>query len=363
MFFKHRIFALIFNVFNFLPGKNNRISFITDSNNSFGGNFDYIKNELKSHGNFQFNFFFKDKFSIKQLYLLATSKFIFLNDNFFPIAFMNIKKDVKLVQLWHAPGAFKKFGASFLKNENEKNILKKVSNKTDYLFISSDNFKNIYSDAFLIDTNKIKSFGTPRCDFYFNNDSNINEIKNKFYTKYPEAKGKKIVLYAPTFRDKEEYNDIFNYFDLNRFNESFSDEYIFALRLHPKINRFINKDFKNNGSFIDLSDFKNEQELLLIADILITDYSSIMIEFAILNKPIIFFTYDLDYYMGEDRGFYFDFKKLAPGIIVNDMDELINSFKNIDFKNINNQNFLSYQFNDLDDKSSKRIVDFMLNNR
>jgi len=363
MYFKHKIFALLFNFFNFFPGENNKVSFITDSNKSFKGNFDYIQKELEKQGNFQFNFFFKDKFSLKSLYLLSKSKFVFLNDNFFPLAFMNIKKDVKVSQIWHAPGAFKKFGASVLTDENEKSIVKKLSSKTDYLFISSDKIKKFYMEAFSINNTKIKPFGTPRCDFYFNNDLDVGEIKNNFYKKYPESKNKKIVLYAPTFRNKEEYNDVFNYFDLNKFYEYFGDEYIFTLRLHPKIKKYINKEFENNSSFINLTEYENEQELLMIADVLITDYSSVMIEFALLNKPIIFFTYDLDYYINEDRGFYFDFKKFAPGIIVEDMDQLINNFKNIDFKNIDNEKFLSYQFNDFDGKSSKRIVDFMLNNR
>ncbi|WP_409200094.1 CDP-glycerol glycerophosphotransferase family protein [Methanobrevibacter sp. DSM 116169] len=362
MFFKHKIFALIFQFFNLFPLNNKKISFISDSNESFNSNFDFIKNELSKRDNFLFNIFYKDKFSIKGIYNLATSKYIFLNDNFFPLAFMKLKKETKVLQLWHAPGAFKKFGASVIKDENERNMISKISNNTDYLFTSSDNVNKFYQDAFLIDNNKIKALGVPRIDYFFNNNLDVNKIKNDFYKKYPEAKNKKIVLYAPTFRDKEEYNHLFNYFNLKEFNDNFSDEYIFTLRLHPKIKKFLNNDFSKNENYIDLTDYKNEMELLLIADVLITDYSSIMIEFATLNKPIIFFTYDYKYYLNNDRGFYFDFKKMVPGPIAENMDQLINTFNNLDFENINNKEFLSYQFNELDGKSSKRIVDFILNN-
>ena len=360
MFLKHRIFALFFNFFNLFALKNNKISFIKDSNESFNGNFKFIQEELENHENFQFNTFFKDKFSLKAFYNLATSKYIFLNDNFFSMAFMNFKSDVLILQLWHAPGAFKKFGAS-ISNDVEKKMIEKISDKTDFLFVSSSKIKKYYKEAFLINENKIKDFGIPRTDYYFKNDLNIENIKKKFYNKYPEAKDKKIVLYAPTFRNKKENNDIFNFFELKKFNEYFGDEYIFTLRLHPKIKKFLNKDISKKNHFIDLTDFENEEELLLIADVLITDYSSIMIEFLILNKPIIFFTYDLDYYLNEDRGFYFDFKKYAPGIITRDMDQLIESFKNIDSENIDNTKCLNYQFNTLDGNVSKRIVDFIVN--
>ncbi|MCC7553654.1 MAG: CDP-glycerol glycerophosphotransferase family protein [Methanobacteriaceae archaeon] len=363
MYLKHKLFALLFNFFNLFPLKNNYVSFIGDSNNSFNSNFKFIKKEFDNHGNFHYNFFYKDKFSIKSLYEIASSKYIFLNDNFFPLAFMNFKKGVKVSQLWHGTGAFKKFGASVVEDKEELAIIEKASNNTDYLFVSSDNVKKFYKKAFLISKSKIKSLGVPRTDYFFDKDLDINELKNNFYKKYPESKNKKIVLYAPTFRDTEKYNDVFKFFDLNQFNELFSNEYIFTLRLHPKIKNFISKDLFKENNFIDLSDYENEMELLLIADILITDYSSIMVEFSILNKPIMFFTYDLEYYLDKDRGFYFDFEKLAPGTISKDFNQLIDNFKNIDFNNINNKNFLIYQFNDLDGKASERIVDFLMNNK
>lgn len=112
MFLKHKIFGKIFNVFTRFSIDDNLISFIIDSNESFSGNLEYIKNEFEKRGNFKFNFYYKDKLSVNSLKKLATSKYIFLNDNFFPFAFMNFNKKTLVIQLWHAPGAFKKFGGS-----------------------------------------------------------------------------------------------------------------------------------------------------------------------------------------------------------------------------------------------------------
>ena len=186
------------------------------------------------------------------------------------------------------------------------------------------------------------------------------ELSKNFDNKYPLAKNKKIILYAPTFRDNEEDNNVFNYLDLEKFNNALSEEYVLALRLHPKINQFFKGDIDTKADFIDVSDYKNEQELMLISDLLITDYSSIMIEFALLNKPIIFFTYDYDRYLTKDRGFYYDFESNVPGDIVKTDDELIKLIKEGSYNTEKHNSFLKMQFDYLDGNSSKRIIDFIL---
>ena len=359
MYFKHKIFGFIFNLFSKSKVNDNQIAFVVDDKNSFKGNFQYIKREFSKRGDFDFVFFNKNSLSISNIKKLAKSKYIFLNDNFLAIAFMNFNKDSKIFQLWHAPGAFKKFAASSSDNKEEIAVIAKASKKTDYLFITSENIKGFYRDAFRIDENKIKSFGIPRTDYYFE-DKNIKKLRENFDERYPIAKNKKIILYAPTFRDNEEDNNVFNYLNLEKFNNALSEEYVLALRLHPKINQFFKGDIDTKADFIDVSDYKNEQELMLISDLLITDYSSIMIEFALLNKPIIFFTYDYDRYLTKDRGFYYDFESKVPGDIVKTDDELIKLIKEGSYNTEKHNSFLKMQFDYLDGNSSKRIVDFIL---
>lgn len=354
MFLKHKIFGKIFNVFTRFSIDDNLISFIIDSNESFSGNLEYIKNEFEKRGNFKFNFYYKDKLSVNSLKKLATSKYIFLNDNFFPFAFMNFNKKTLVIQLWHAPGAFKKFGGSV---ENAS-MLKMISQNTDYLIVTSKNIEDFYSEAFQIDKSKIRSLGLPRADYYFENHD-VDELKKNFYKRYNLDSNKKIILYAPTFRENEKFNNVFNYLDLAKFNERLSDDYTLILRLHPKINKFYSSDIKIEGDYIDCSDYKNEQELMLLADILITDYSSIMIEFGLLNKPIVFFAYDLDNYLSNERGFYLNYKNDLPGPIVHTTEELIECIeKGVDTSNLDS--FLKTQFDEIDGNSSKRVVDFAL---
>ncbi|WP_298521768.1 CDP-glycerol glycerophosphotransferase family protein [uncultured Methanobrevibacter sp.] len=356
-YLKHKIYGALFSLFKVFPIKKNRITFIVDSKESFKGNLDYIKREFERRGDFEYDFFYKDRLSFSAFKNLATSRFVFLNDNFFPIAFMNFKDETVVVQLWHAPGASKKFGASV--DAESAEILAKISANTDYLIISSKNIEDEYCEAFQMPKDKIKPLGLPRADYYFE-DHDIDGLKREFFKRYGVSEDKKIILYAPTFRDEEKYNNVFDYLDLESFNIELGDEYILALRLHPKIRDFYSGDISAKGEYIDCSDYPSEQELLLMSDILITDYSSIMIEFAMLQKPVVFFTYDFDSYMTNERGFYFDFRSTVPGPIVEDSNQLINTIKNKDFNEIKLSEFVKTQFDEIDGKASERVVDFLL---
>ena len=357
-YFRHKIYGNIFSLFKIFKINENRITFIIDSRESFKGNLVYIKKEFEKRGNFEVNFFYKDKLSLKAFKNLATSKYVFLNDNFFPLAFMSFKDETKVVQLWHAPGASKKFGGS-VASPDEVEMLSKISKNTDFLISSSEKIEDYYAEAFQIDKSKIKALGLPRLDYYFENHD-LDRLKEDFLKKYGFNSNKKIILYAPTFRDEEKYNNVFDFLDLKKFNEVLGSEYVLALRLHPKIKEFYTENIESGEEYIDCSDYSSEQELMMLSDILITDYSSIMIEFAILDKPIIFFVYDLDNYLKTERGFYYDFKKTVPGKLVYSSDELIGAIKNNDFDKDRLLSFTRTQFDAIDGKSSERVVDFLL---
>ena len=221
-----------------------------------------------------------------------------------------------------------------------------------------------------MDKSKVKPFGVPRNDFYsdehLSNDY-INELRKSFEKEYPQLIGRKLVLYTPTFRENPENNAVFNYLDIEKFIDELSDEYVLAIRLHPNYLKFCDEehtidldDLSNRHNIINFTGFKDEQKLLLLADILIADYSSIMVDYTILKKPIILFAYDLDDYLNKERGFYFDYKEMVPGKIVYDMDELIDSIKEEDFKLDKLEEFFRLQFGDFKANSSNLILDYIL---
>ena len=357
-YLKHKVYGLIFKLFKHTKVQGNRISFIIDSRESFKGNLDYIKNEFEKRGDFEFHFFYKDKLSLGSFKNLSGSKYIFLNDNFFPLAFMDFKSENEIVQLWHAPGASKKFGGSV--DIESREILSKISENTDCLIVTSKNIIDYYAEAFQMPKNKIKALGLPRMDYYFENHD-LDKLKADFCKKYNVLPDKKIILYAPTFRDEEKYNNVFNYLDLDEFNRQLGEDYVLALRLHPKIKNFYRDDISSEGKYVDVSNFESEQELMMISDILITDYSSIMIEYSALDKPTVFFTYDLDEYLANERGFYYDFKTTVPGPIVYTSEELVDVIKNDKFDKSKISEFVKSQFDEIDGHSSERIVDYILN--
>ena len=229
------------------------------------------------------------------------------------------------------------------------------------MIVTSKKIVDYYSEAFQIEKSKIKPLGLPRMDYYFENHD-LNKLKEDFCRKHNISQDKKIILYAPTFRDEEKYNNVFDYLDLDKFNRELSGEYVLALRLHPKIKNFYKDDISSKGKYVDVSDFESEQELMMISDVLITDYSSIMIEYSALNKPTVFFTYDLEDYLANERGFYYDFKTTVPGPIVFTSDELIDVIKNERFDKSKISEFVKTQFDEIDGRSSQRIVDYLLNN-
>lgn len=372
MYEKHKIYAKIFNILRKFPQKNNKITLLTNKNHSFEANLEFIAKELDNRNNsgknYEYKFIPKDSLSFANIRDFASSKYVFLVDNFFPLAFMNVE-GMKWVQLWHGTGLFKKFGYDLL-NDEDKRIMEMFAPKIDLVSVSSENVADIYARNFYVYKSKVKPFGVPRNDFYDEehlSDAYLSELRESFERDYPELKGKKLVLYAPTFREDPKNNAVFNYFDIEKFLNELGDEYALAIRLHPNYKRFCDEehnidleDLTNRYDIINFTGFKDEQKLLLLADILIADYSSIMVDYTILKKPVILFAYDLEVYLSKERGFYFDYKEMVPGKMVSNMDELIDSIKEEDFRLEKMEEFHKLQFGEFKPNSSKLILDYIL---
>lgn len=379
---EYKLFAAFFNFYRRLfKIKNNKVSLIIINKNKFRGNLRYIYNELNQRNkNLEYNIISRDEYSLSGVnsvsgflrkifvllrlflvksYRLAVSRYIFLNDNFLPMAYMDMDPESDIIQVWHGPGAFKKFGLSSVTDPDLIDLEKRISEKLDYVVVSSKNVAPFYEEAFGVGEEKVIPLGIPRTDYYFR-ENNLEELRNKFESLYPGSKDKKIVLYAPTFRENSVYDkNILQNFDIDLFNQELGDQYILAVRLHPRIN---SADLLDDYDLIDVTNYKDEKELLLLTDILITDYSSIMVEYSLLNKPIIFYPYDYKYYTHLERGFYFDYKKRVPGPVTCYMKELIDIIKNDDFDLNKVEEFTELQFDYLDGNSTKRIVDYILDN-
>ncbi|MED1468587.1 CDP-glycerol glycerophosphotransferase family protein [Bacillus salipaludis] len=362
---RSRFFRLLYKIFCILPISNNKVLFASDSRSEMDGNFKYIYEEMRRNGlKLNYKFMLKKSIDTKKTYkeiillayYLATSKYI-LVDDFYPMVYpLKIRKGADLIQVWHAVGAFKKFGYSraglpggpSLNSLNHKNYTKVI--------VSSKNVAKIYAEGFGIKEDKVYPLGIPRTDIFFSFDYYKQKTK-ELYDLFPFLKTKKVILFAPTFRGNGQ-NSAF--YPLEKINfallyEQLKEDYVLLIKLHPFIKNtdFIPEQYRD---FIyDFSTYKEVNDLLFVTDILITDYSSICFEFALLNKPMIFFAFDLEEYIRQ-RDFYYQYDLFVPGSIAKTTKELVDKIKNRQFSMEKIQPFVNYFYDQKNGNSSKRFV-------
>ncbi|HEX3023537.1 MAG TPA: bifunctional glycosyltransferase family 2 protein/CDP-glycerol:glycerophosphate glycerophosphotransferase [Lachnospiraceae bacterium] len=213
---------------------------------------------------------------------------------------------------------------------NYKSDFYMQSRKWDYLISDNPFSTKVFQSAFLFDRDMILEYGYPRNDILHAPDR--EEIANEIRRRLDLPQGKKIILYAPTWRDDEFYEPgkyKFNLaLDLKRLKQELGKEYIVLLRTHYFIADNLNLEGVEDFAY-NVSQYDDVSELYLITDICITDYSSVFFDYANLRRPILFFTYDLEKYKDVLRGFYIDMETEVPGPLLQTNDELIRAIRNI----------------------------------
>ena len=252
---------------------------------------------------------------------LATAKVIII-DNYFPfLAVTNFKKNVRCVQIWHAAGAIKSFGLEANNTTTRTAIsqrrFKRVYNRFDKIVVGSDEMAEIFKRAFGVQDSSFLRTGVPRTDLFFSKEHQTR-LRSKFYRHYPQAKGKKVIVYAPTYRDS--LNTEFK-LDFSTLADKLGNEYLFLIKLHPVTKQQIAIPKYALDRFIQVDATEDVNELLLASDLLITDYSSIPFEYCLLNKPMVFFAYDLQEYITE-RGIWENYEEFVPGPVVYTTEQL-----------------------------------------
>lgn len=213
----------------------------------------------------------------------------------------------------------------------KKNFYAETS-RWDYLISPNRYSTNIFKTAFWMDENRTLEIGYPRNDILVNR-SNDQEYIEKLKKELNIPKGKKIIMYAPTWRDDEFVKKGKYLFDLKinleNLQKELGDEFVILLRMHYLISNAL--DLSGYEDFaIDVSNYNDISELYLISDALITDYSSVMFDFGILKRPQYFFDYDIEKYDKGLRGFYMDYMNDLPGEIITDEFKLAEELKDID---------------------------------
>ncbi len=244
------------------------------------------------------------------------------------------RKGQQVIQLWHGCGAFKKWGYSTASLEwgaDEKTLREyPIHNTYTYVTVSDESVKKFYAEAFNCDENIIHADGVPRSDKYFDEEY-VSSARSKILEQYPEIGNRKIILYSPTFRGaskgKANFIQMLDFIYLKKHLEK---EYVILVKLHPFIKKGMNlsdglKEIYGNFIF-DVSKTLPIDDVMCASDMVVTDYSSLIFEYALLMRPMIFFAYDLIQY-DRERSFYFDYENFVPGDIVRDTEELYKAIR------------------------------------
>ncbi|MFD6950593.1 CDP-glycerol glycerophosphotransferase [Nocardiopsis sp. TSRI0078] len=261
---------------------------------------------------------------------LARSRYLVTNSR--QPAWFHRRPDQVVVQTWHG-SMLKRIGFDVEnirgKSRDYFDKLAWETRQWDYLVSPSPWATPILRSAFRFE-GEILETGYPRNDIFFAPDRDAIAERTRRLLGLPE--GKKVVLYAPTWRDDKYYtrgkHKLDLHLDLQRMYDKLGDDHVLLVRRHPRVVDSV--PVVGEGFVHDVSLYPEIMELFLITDVLVTDYSSMMFDFANTGRPMLFFTYDLEGYRDNLRGFYFDFEETAPGPLLTGSDEVVEALLDID---------------------------------
>ncbi|MFB9974391.1 bifunctional glycosyltransferase family 2 protein/CDP-glycerol:glycerophosphate glycerophosphotransferase [Allobacillus sp. SKP2-8] len=307
------------------------------------------------------------RFSLAYYKAMATAKYWIVNTRL--PKHIEKRTDQLYLQTWHGT-PLKHLGMDISNvqmpgtdtGRYKKNFTEEAA-RWDYLIAQNKYSSEIFKRAFMFN-GKILEYGYPRNDILVQQSGNeVNSLKEKIGL----PNDKKVILYAPTWRDNHYFEKGKYKFklalDLEKMKSKLGNDYIIILRLHYVIAEQLDLS-QHKGFVYDLSTYGDINDLYLISDLLITDYSSVFFDYANLKKPMLFYTYDLEDYRDSVRGLYFDFEKVVPGPLLRSTDEVISTIQNIESIQIKYReqydNFYK-KFNSLDDgRAAERVINEIL---
>lgn len=359
MIFQQVILPVIYNIYAVKPVIPNTVILADAHHDEIPFSMLAIKDELMQHPELQITELYWNNSSCSVLGIFrnmacfmkkyATAETVIICDNFLPAASCRKRKGTSVIQLWHACGAFKKFGydtSADIPSYYKGNVLANC----DLVTVSSQICVKPFSSAMRLPEKAVRPVGVSRTDLYFNDTFN-QACRNQFFSQYPNARGKKIVLWVPTFRGNPGIASVKGLDDILHARDQLRDTHYFIIKLHPHTQAHI------EGTNCSIS----SEELLPVADVVITDYSSILFDAMIYKHPLILFVPDLDEYL-DNRGFYLDYNTL-PGLRAQNLEQLLQILTDEDLlhSSVNKvyTDFYDKYMASCDGHSTKRIINYI----
>lgn len=319
------------------PVQKNKAVFIEANLSSLSNSLKFLYQEMEKSGEFQVAVHcLREAFVSKYTYIrnaigclkdMADAEYIFLCEGSRLVSCITPRRETVIAQLWHGCGAFKRFGFStsdllFGGNRRENTKYSYYKNY-DCVTVSSPEVVWAYQEAMNLpqESETIRPLGVSRTDVFFREDFR-KAAKERILEQVPDTAGKKILLYAPTFRGSVGNAKAPDELDLCKMKESLGEAYCLLIKHHPVVKARPKIPEAAAGFAYDVSDLCTIEDLICVSDLCISDYSSLVFEYSLMQRPMIFFAYDLEEY-GDWRGFYYDYHELTPGPVVKTTEEMI----------------------------------------
>ena len=308
------------------------------------------------------------KFLTVDAFKMGRARYIFLNNNYFPFGWVKKNDDTTVVQVWHGQGAFKKFGLDIPQPADVREKEVGANRPLSFVTCSAESIRPIYMSAFGLRADQVLTTGNPVSDYFFR-EENVGKAavaakRAAFDKAYPQCEGKSLILYAPTFRDDpKEDAALLDHLDTDALLRAASAgagrEAVLLIRLHPNDSQgraALQALTEQKSGVLDLTDYPDSDELTVLSDVLITDYSSICMNNALLHKPVVFYAFDLDRFEG-DRDFYYPYEETVGGPVVKTMDDLCRVFETGDFATDRLEAFRKLHFGDFEGGATKALLE------
>lgn len=368
-----RIFHLLLEAMRRLPRRGPMIVFTSDSREELGGNLRLVHDRLVERGldrRLRLRSIFKPSVRARRrfrdrsrlVWLLARADIILLEDYQPAVHRLPSRPDQRIIQLWHAWGAFKTVGYSRMGKPGGPNPYSRVHKNYTFATVSSTHEVPFYAEAFGLPEERIVPTGTPRMDEFLD-ASNQAEGRRRAHAAIPATRDREVILFAPTFRGKgaRQADYPVEILDVHALHAVCAERDAMAvIKMHPFVPRRVDIPVALRDRIFDASDLPVEtNDLLLISDLLVTDYSSLVFEYAALGRPMLFFAYDLEEYVAT-RDFYEPFESFVPGRIVRTFDELVDAVRRREYEADKVEPFARRHLPDEPGSATDRIIDELI---
>ncbi len=291
--------------------------------------------------------------------LMAQAKVIMVDD-FYPMIYqIRLRPGTQLLQLWHASGAFKSMGFSRSGKPGGPIRGSKTHKNYTAAICSSKDVRGNYAEAFGIPVDKVHATGIPRTDPFFDSQL-VADTTARVRAELGIAEGKELLLFAPTFRGNGQLTAHYDSaaIDWEDLANRFGDKYAIGVRMHPFV-RDLPAIVAADSRFLDLSTYPDANALLMATDLLVTDYSSIIFDYALLGRPVVFFCPDLAQYTAA-RDFYYPFARYTYGPVAKDYAELADAITTATVDTTALAEFNRFFVGACDGQSTARVVDQLI---